>query len=47
MKKIEIKTAEAPLPIGAYSQGLIVGNLIDVAGQGPLDPESGKDPEGI
>lgn len=47
MKKIEIKTEKAPLPVGAYSQGLIVGNRVYVAGQGPLDPETGKYPEGI
>lgn len=47
MKKIEIKTNKAPLPIGAYSQGLVVGNRVYVAGQGPLDPETGKYAEGI
>src|SRR5512138_2121796 len=47
MKKIEIRTEKAPLPVGAYSQGLIVGDRVYVAGQGPLDPKTGKYPEGI
>lgn len=46
MKK-EIKTAKSPAPVGPYSQALLVGNRIYVAGQGPLDPETGKTPETI
>ena len=46
MKK-EIRTDKAPQPIGPYSQGLIVGNMIFVAGQGPRNPETGKTPETI
>ena len=45
--KQEIRTDKAPLPIGPYSQGLLVGNRIYVAGQGPLDPETGKTPETV
>ena len=46
MKK-QILTDKAPMPIGPYSQGLIVGNRIYVAGQGPLDVISGRVPEGV
>jgi len=46
MKK-EIRTDKAPQPIGPYSQGLIVGKMIYVAGQGPLNPETGTSPETI
>ncbi len=46
MKK-QIRTDKAPMPIGPYSQGLIVGNRIYVAGQGPLDVISGRVPEGV
>lgn len=41
MRKEEIRTSRAALPTGAYSQGLRVGNLVFVSGQGPLDPETG------
>jgi len=37
-----ILTGDAPRPVGAYSQGLVVGNLVFVAGQGPLDPVTGN-----
>ena len=47
MAKKEVKTDKAPLPIGPYSQGLVVGNRIYVAGQGPKNPATGKTPEGI
>lgn len=46
MKK-EIFTERAPQPIGPYSQGLIVGKMIYVAGQGPLNPETGRIPETV
>lgn len=38
MKKTQIKTNGAPLPIGPYSQAIRTGNLIFTAGQGPMDP---------
>ena len=41
MKK-EIKTDRAPMPAGPYSQGLIVGKRIYVAGQVPVDPVTRK-----
>jgi 2-iminobutanoate/2-iminopropanoate deaminase len=42
MVKGIIQTARAPVPKGPYSQGIRVGNLLFVSGQGPFDPESGK-----
>ncbi|MBP1931324.1 RidA family protein [Ammoniphilus resinae] len=41
MKK-ELKTTLAPVPAGPYSQGIQFDNLIFTAGQGPIDPETGK-----
>jgi 2-iminobutanoate/2-iminopropanoate deaminase len=37
-----VKTDEAPLPVGAYSQGVMVSGLIFTAGQIGLDPRTGK-----
>ncbi len=37
-----IKTDKAPAAVGPYSQGYRAGDFIFVAGQGPLDPETGK-----
>jgi 2-iminobutanoate/2-iminopropanoate deaminase len=37
-----IKTPNAPLPLGPYSQGVKVGNLLFVSGQGPMDPRTGE-----
>ena len=42
MPKQQIQTSRAPIPGGPYSQGLRVGDFIYVAGQGPIDPVSGK-----
>jgi len=42
MAKKIIKTENAPSPIGPYSQGIRVGNLFFVSGQGPIDPKTGK-----
>lgn len=42
MSKEFIKTQGAPKPLGPYSQGIRVGNLIFVSGQGPIDPTTGK-----
>lgn len=47
MAKKEIRTDKAPQPIGPYSQALIVGSRVYVAGQGPKNPATGKTPEGI
>jgi len=37
-----IVTEKAPKPVGPYSQGVIEGDFIFVAGQGPINPLSGK-----
>ena len=37
-----IKTKNAPIPKGPYSQGIRVGNFVFVSGQGPFDPDTGK-----
>jgi len=42
MTKQQITTQSGASPIGAYSQGLRVGDFIFVSGQGPLDPATGK-----
>lgn len=46
MKKA-IRTEKAPAPIGPYSQAIVAGNRVYVAGQGPLNVETGKMPEGV
>lgn len=35
-----VSTAEAPAAIGPYSQAVIVGDMVFVSGQIPLDPQS-------
>lgn len=42
MPKQQITTKSGASPIGAYSQGLRVGDFIFVSGQGPLEPATGK-----
>ena len=37
-----IVTQHAPTPMGPYSQAIIEGDFIFVAGQGPIDPLTGK-----
>ncbi len=39
-----IRTAKAPAPVGPYNQAIAVpaGRLVFLAGQVPLDPETGK-----
>jgi 2-iminobutanoate/2-iminopropanoate deaminase len=38
----KIFTENAPKPVGPYSQAIVAGNTIYVAGQGPLNPQTGK-----
>ena len=45
--KQAISTTASPSPAGPYSQGLVTDTLVFVAGQGPLDPATGRVPEGI
>jgi 2-iminobutanoate/2-iminopropanoate deaminase len=42
MSKTIITTDKAPRSLAAYSQGVIAGGLIFVAGQGPFDPATGQ-----
>lgn len=37
-----IRTDKAPLPGGAYSQGIVLNGLLFTAGVGPIDPVSGQ-----
>jgi 2-iminobutanoate/2-iminopropanoate deaminase len=46
MSKERVATSSAPAAIGPYSQGIRTGNLLFTAGQGPLDPATGKIVEG-
>ena len=45
--KRPISTDKAPGAIGPYSQAVRVGDMLFVSGQIPLDPRTGKFPEGI
>lgn len=47
MPKEIIHTDQAPAAIGPYAQAIRVGNLIYTAGQGGLDPATGKLAEGV
>ena len=42
--KRQVSTDRAPKPVGPYSQAMIAGNTIYVAGQGPFDPKTGTMP---
>ena len=44
---IPIRTDDAPLPSGPYSQAVISGNTVYVSGQIPIDPVRGMIPDGI
>ena len=37
-----VRTGKAPLPAGPYSQAVVAGGFVYVAGQGPTDPATGK-----
>jgi 2-iminobutanoate/2-iminopropanoate deaminase len=41
-----VTTERAPRPVGPYSQAVVAGNTIYVAGQGPFDPGTRKIVEG-
>lgn len=42
ISKRKISTEGAPKPAGPYSQAIVTGNTIYVAGQGPFNPGTGK-----
>ncbi|MBB5804840.1 reactive intermediate/imine deaminase [Saccharothrix ecbatanensis] len=41
MQKTEIRTADAPTPVAAFSQGVRKGPILQVAGQVAFDPATG------
>ena len=46
MAQQSVRTPNAPAPIGPYSQAVVVNGFVYVAGQGAVDPASGKLVEG-
>lgn len=42
MPKTAITTEDAPRPAASYNQAVRAGNILQVAGQGPGDPATGK-----
>ncbi|MCK4664255.1 MAG: RidA family protein [Bacteroidales bacterium] len=46
MKKI-IQTSKAPKAVGPYSQAVEINGTLYISGQIPINPETGKIPEGI
>ena len=42
MSKKAIKIADAPAPVGSYSQGILQNNMLFVSGQIPLNPNTGN-----
>jgi len=46
MPRKHVSTAQAPKPIGPYSQGVISGGLLFCSGQIALDPDTGEMVEG-
>jgi reactive intermediate/imine deaminase len=45
--KQAIRVQDAPTPGGPYSQGIVAGPFVFVAGQGPADPSTRQVPEGV
>ncbi|SMD02479.1 endoribonuclease L-PSP [Desulfocicer vacuolatum DSM 3385] len=46
MSKTVVKTDNAPAAIGPYSQGVVTNGLLFTSGQLPIDPATGKIPQG-
>ncbi|MEB3816971.1 MAG: RidA family protein [Desulfurococcales archaeon] len=42
MAKEAVFTSKAPRPVGPYSQAILAGNYLFIAGQIPLDPTTGE-----
>ena len=40
--KTAVSTTEAPAPLPVYSQGVRKGNILQVSGQGSVDPATGE-----
>ncbi len=47
MTRKTVQTVDSPLPVGPYSQAVILKGFIFTAGQIGIDPEDGKLKEGI
>ena len=47
MDTYAVKTDNAPMAVGPYSQGVVAGNLVFTAGEIPVDPRDGTVPEDI
>ena len=45
--KTVISTEKAPKPAGPYSQAIVVGDMVFVAGQIPRNPQTGEVPQSI
>jgi 2-iminobutanoate/2-iminopropanoate deaminase len=45
-RQIEVRTEDAPAPVGPYSQAIRLNDLVFVSGQIPLDPKTAKIVEG-
>jgi 2-iminobutanoate/2-iminopropanoate deaminase len=41
MRKV-IRTTDAPRPLGVYSQAIVTGEFVFVAGQGPINPQTNE-----
>src|SRR5918998_5904559 len=46
MARRAVKPADAPAPVGPYSQGIVAAGVLYCSGQVPLDPVSGELVEG-
>jgi len=47
MQREVVLTDDAPAPVGPYSQAIVAGGLVFVAGQIPIGPATGEMPDGI
>lgn len=47
MSKSIVKTPNAPQPIGPYNQAVVIGNLVYISGQIPLDLSNAVVPGGV
>ena len=45
-RQIEVRTEDAPAPVGPYSQAIRLNDLVFASGQIPLDPKTAKIVEG-